>query len=639
VTTLNTAPLQDEYAVHARFDAALWRRILAFGRPYLRQFALLAAIAALVALCDVAFPLVVGWVIDEVTQRGGDARLEPYALAFAAVVLTLAASVMGFIALAGWLSVQVCRDIRRAAFAHLQQLHLGYFDHRPIGWLMSRLTSDCNLLSRIMGWSLLDLVWGVCTLTGIAAAMLVLNWRLGLAVLVVAPPLVLASRWFQWRLLVTSRRVRRANSHLTASFNEALQGARTTKSLVREERNLAEFRELSSAMFDDAMRHARYAAAFWPVLMTLCAAATGVVLWYGGLHVLEDTFTLGQLVTFLGLVSHMMHPIQEMARSVTMILGAQAGAERIAQVLQTVPEVRDRFDSPRSRGEGTGVRVSRYADSMRDQPVTMQALTPNPSPEGRGGKAIGRVAFEGVTFAYDEGAPVLVDCSFTVEAGQTIALVGQTGGGKSTIVSLLCRFYEPRAGRILIDGVEYRDLPLGWYQAQLGVVPQAPQLFNDTIRENIRYGRLDATDAEVEHAAEMANADVFIRELPGGYDAKVGEGGNQLSTGQKQLVALARAFLNDPCIFVMDEATSSVDTETEKLIQSAVERVLADRIAFVIAHRLSTIRNADLILVVEAGRIVERGTHHDLLAAGGRYHALCTHQFTEENAQRVLAEP
>lgn len=601
MTTAQTTTLQDEYAVHAHIDFSMWRRILAFGKPYLKQFGLLAAIAIVVATCDILFPLIVGRVIDEVTAKGGAARVWPYAVAFGAVIVTLASAVVCFISTAGWLSVQISRDIRRAAFAHLQRLHLGYFDKRPIGWLMSRLTSDCNLLSRIMGWSILDIVWGTTTLLGIAVAMLILNWRLGLAVLTVAPLLVIVSRWFQWRLLVSSRQVRRANSHLTAGFNESLQGVRTTKSLVREARNLEEFGELSDTMYRDSMRNAVFSAAFWPVLMTICAAATGIVLWYGGLHVLEGTFTLGRLVTFIGLVSHMMHPIQEMARTVTMILSAQASAERIQQVLETVPEVRDR--------DG--------------------ATTPDTD-------SIRRVTFDGVTFAYIKDQPVLTDCSFTVEAGQTVALVGQTGGGKSTIVSLLCRFYEPQEGRILLDGVEYRDRSLDWYQSQLGIVLQVPQLFNDTIRENIRYGRLEATDAEVEHAAQMANAHLFIAELPDGYDTKVGEGGNQLSTGQKQLISLARAFLSDPQVFVMDEATSSVDTETEKLIQSAIDRILEDRIAFVIAHRLSTIKGADLILVVEAGRIVERGTHHDLIAAGGRYHELYTNQFTEENEHRLL---
>ncbi len=608
---------EDEHVVHSRFDLALWRKILAFGRPYLGLFAALAGVAVLVAGCEVALPLLVGSVIDHVAEHGVNSTIWPYAVGFLALSVGFAVLIFTFIGLAGRLSIAICYDIREASFRHLQQLHFGYYDQRAVGWLMARLTSDCNLLSRIMGWSLLDVVWGVCMLVGITVAMLILNWKLALAVLVVVPPLVLVCRWFQWRLLFSSRKVRKANSHLTAGFNESIQGVKTTKSLVREARNLEEFQELSDTMFLDSMRNAVYAAAFWPVLLTICSAATGVVLWYGGLNVMAGTLTVGQLVMFIGLATEFSNPIQEMSRTVTMILGAQASAERIQQVLEHEPAIRD-SDDVRQRIAG---RRDHPADAAEDgMPATIR-----------------NVRFEDVGFAYKPGQPVLSDCSLTAEAGQTIALVGPTGGGKSTIVSLLCRFYEPQEGRILIDGTEYRQRSLAWYQSQLGIVLQTPQLFNDTIRENIRYGRLDASDEQVVEAARLVNADGFIADLADGYDTKVGEGGNQLSTGQKQLIALARAVLSDPQIFVMDEATSSVDTETEKLIQSAVDQVLQGRIAFVIAHRLSTVKNADQILVIDDGRIVERGTHHELIAREGRYFSLYTNQFTEEHEARILA--
>ncbi len=607
---------EDEHAAHTHFDWALWRKILMFGRPYVKLFAALAVVAVMVAACEVTMPLLVGAVIDHVTQNGIDATLWPYASGFAVLSVVFAALIYSFIALAGKLSIAICYDIREASFRHLQELHFGYFDERPVGWLMARLTSDCNLLSRIMGWSLLDVVWGVCMLAGISVAMLVLNWKLALLVLAVVPPLVLVARWFQWRLLGASRKVRKANSHLTAGFNESIQGVRTTKSLVREERNLEEFQEMTDTMYLDSMRNAVYTAAFWPVLLTLCSAATGVVLWYGGLNVLEGTLTVGQLVMFIGLATQFSNPIQEMSRTVTMILSAQASAERIQQVLEVQPAIRD--------SEEVSQRIEANVE-----------LSPDLADDGMG-SAISEVCFRDVEFAYNPEQPILRGCSLTAEAGETIALVGPTGGGKSTIVSLLCRFYEPQRGRILLDGTEYRDRSLAWYQSQLGIVLQVPQLFNDTIRENIRYGNLDASDEQVVEAAEWVNAHGFIEGLAEGYDTKVGEGGNQLSTGQKQLIALARAVLSDPQIFVMDEATSSVDTETEGLIQAAVDRVMEGRIAFVIAHRLSTIKNADQILFIDQGRIVERGTHQELIARRERYFELYTNQFTEEHEMQML---
>lgn len=609
--------IEDEHDVHKHFDWALWRKILMFGRPYVKLFTALAGVAVMVAACEVAMPLLVGAVIDHVTKHGVDATLWPYGTGFALLSVVFASLIYSFIALAGRLSIAICYDIREASFRHLQELHFGYFDQRPVGWLMARLTSDCNLLSRIMGWSLLDVVWGVCMLIGISVAMLILNWKLALLVLAVVPPLVFVARWFQWRLLTASRKVRKANSHLTAGFNESIQGVRTTKSLVREERNLQEFQELSDTMYLESMRNAVYAAAFWPVLLTICSAATGVVLWYGGLNVLEGVLTVGQLVMFIGLATQFSNPIQEMSRTVTMILSAQASAERIQQVLEIEPAIRDSAEVRQ--------RIDACVDAA--DAIAHDGLRPT----------ISEVQFEDVGFAYNPDQPILEGCSLTAKSGETIALVGPTGGGKSTIVSLLCRFYEPQQGRILLDGTEYRQRSLAWYQSQLGIVLQVPQLFNDTIRENIRYGRLDASDEQVMEAAQWVNADGFINGLAEGYDTKVGEGGNQLSTGQKQLIALARAVLSDPQIFVMDEATSSVDTETEGLIQAAVDRVMEGRIAFVIAHRLSTIKNADQILFIDQGQIVERGTHRELIAHKGRYFGLYTNQFTEEHETQVLS--
>jgi ATP-binding cassette subfamily B protein len=352
-----------------------------------------------------------------------------------------------------------------------------------------------------------------------------------------------------------------------------------------------------------AVRNTLLSALFVPLLTSICTLGVAIALLKGGYDVAAGTgFTLGQLVSFVGWSTFLAWPVMQLAMQVTQVLGAQASAERVVSLLDTPPEVSD----ARFRADG-------------DLPARIH-----------------EIRFDNVSFGYDPARPVLHDFSLTVRAGQSVALVGPTGGGKSTIVSLACRFYQPTSGRVLINGIDYHELPLDWLQSRLGIVLQQPHLFSGTLRENIRYGRLTATDAEVVHAATLAGAHEFISAFKDGYDTKVGEGGNRLSTGQKQLVSLARAVIADPQLFVMDEATSSVDTQTERTIQTAVERVLEGRISFVIAHRLSTIKRADVILVISQGRVIEQGNHHDLLALKGKYYELYTNQFTHEHEDELL---
>lgn len=595
---MTVAAYHDEDPVQRRLNWTLWRKVLAFGRPYKGWFALLSIVAITLAGCEVALPLIIASVIDTVTLDAGNARLASHLWVFAGVCGTMAACVCMFIYAAGQIATGVGYSIREVSFRKLQELDFAYFDRRPVGWLMARLTSDCNGLARIMGWALLDAVWGTTMLTGIVIAMLVLHWKLALAVLVIIPPLLILCRHYQFRLLISSRAVRKANSHVTAAFNESIMGVRTTKALVREHRNLKEFEQTSTQMFDDSMRNALYAATFLPLTTMLCAVGVGITLWYGGVQVIAGSMTLGTLVAFISFASQFANPIQEMARTITLIQGAQASAERIQSLLDTEPAITDRPD---------------VANSTESEPET-----------------IGRIEFRQVTFGYNPDMPVLCDFTLTVDPGQTIAIVGPTGGGKSTVVGLLCRFYEPTQGQILLDGVDYRERRIDWLQSKLGIVQQTPHLFSGSIRENIRYGRIGASDDEVAHAARIVNAEAFVLDMPDGYDTEVGEGGNQLSTGQKQLISLARAILADPQIFVMDEATSSVDTETEQLIQAAIERVLGSRTAFVVAHRLSTIRNADRIIVIADGQIVEQGSHEELITHDGRYADLYKQHFVEE---------
>ena len=616
-TTAATDAILDEHAPLKAIDLTLWRRIAAHARPYKRPLLGLCVAGLVVAAVDALVPFVIGRLIDVAIAGGGGQAIAGYAAAYMVLMVALATAIYTFISLAGDTATGVAYDLRQRAFAQLQALPFSYFDTRPVGWLVTRLTSDCAKISSLMPWFLLDLVWGTAVICGITLTMLILDWRLALAVLAIVPPLALLSAFFQQRMLKSSRLIRKTYAVLTASFSESLMGVRTTKSLVREQGNLGEFQESSQDMFRYSMTNSLQSAVYLPLVTSLGALGVGLALWRGGIRVSGGEVSLGTLIAFMQYAALFTMPIQELAERFTQLQSAQAGAERIQDLLDTEPEIRDSAE--------VQAALAHWAERERPADVACD-----------GGPArIERIEFRELSFGYKPGEMVLQDFNLKVEAGQTVALVGATGGGKSTIVSLLGRFYEPTSGEVLINGTDYRQRSLHWLQSQLGVVLQVPYLFSGTVREAIRYGRLDASDAEVEAAAELVGAAGFIAALTEGYEAQVGEGGSRLSTGQRQLIALARAVLADPQVFVMDEATSSVDTETEGLIQQAVDKVLAGRIAFVIAHRLSTIRTADQILVIDGGRVVESGRHEDLLAARGRYHALYLGRLAVEEGERL----
>jgi len=597
---------EDDYA--EKFDLGLWKKVFRIAMRYRRLLVPLAISAVLIAAVDASFALVTRWTIDDVENIDSTMDLAPHITAYLTLAFALSAGVLVFIRSAGGLANHMSHDIRRDCFQRLQELEFSYFDHRPIGWMISRLTSDCDKLSRIIAWGTLDLVWAFCLVVMIAIILVILNPILGLLVLLVVPPLVVVSAVFQKKLLLSSRDTRKYNSMITASFSESLQGLRTTKALVREEENLEEFQGLSTQMYEASMRNALQSAVYIPIVLTLGSVAAGVALWRGGGEVIEGVMTLGTLVAFIFYAGQFFNPINQIAQVLVQMQGAQAAGERVLDLLVTVPGIQDSDE----------VKAKLQEWDRDDRPDDI-------APDG-GERMIREIQFCNVDFSYETGEEVLNGFHLRASSGETIALVGESGGGKSTIVNLAARFYEPTGGAILVNGVDLRERSLEWYQSNLGIVLQGPHLFSGSVRENIRYGRLEASDDEVMEAARRVNADRFIKNLEEGYDTDVGEGGNRLSTGQKQLISFARTILANPALFIMDEATSSIDTETEQLIQDGLSEIFEGRISFVIAHRLSTIREADRILVIEKGKILESGAHEELLAKKGHYFELYTRQ-------------
>jgi ATP-binding cassette subfamily B protein len=594
-------------------DTHLWKRILGLLRSQKKNLVRLALLNVVIAVFDVLFPYLNKLAVDYfVTAGHGGRELYEFGILFLGGALIQSVCVYYYCRCAGHMEMDTAYELRQNCFRQLQSLSFSYFDVTPIGWLMARMTSDISRLAEILAWSLMDLAWGLSVMIGVTVVMLMTNWRLALLVLAVVPFLAWASNWFQIRILKNYRDVRKINSRITNGFNEGISGAKTTKTLGLEETNFKEFDEETTAMRDASIRSVRLSALFYPVVISLSAFSTAAILVYGGSKVLLGALQFGTLMMFTQYAQQFFEPLRQIASLIAELQMAQASAERVLSLLDTKPAIQDKPEV-----------IQKYGTEFEPKPEHYEPMN-------------GEVEFSHVSFAYGEGEPVLKDFNLHVSSGETIALVGETGSGKSTIVNLLCRFYEPTSGSIRIDGVDYRERSLGWLHSNLGYVLQSPHLFSGTIRENVRFGKLDASDEQIEEACRLVNADEFIRGLEKGYDTDVGEGGNRLSTGQKQLISFARAVIADPKIFVLDEATSSIDTETEQVIQYAIDHVMNTRTSFIIAHRLSTIINADKILVIRKGIIAESGTHVELMARQGYYYRLYTNQFTERLESELM---
>ncbi len=592
---------EEEYT--SQLTAPVFKRILGLLKPHWKWVLGFLITIALTSSTDAYFTYLNKNIVDTGITMKDSAAVTRIAWVYGSIILFQAVTVFTFIYLAGVLGERVQYDLRKMLFNHLQDLSLSYYAQNAVGRLIARVTSDTGRVADLLTWGVVDSTWAVMNIITSITFMAIINWRLALIVFTIIPVMLYIAVQFRKRILVEYRVSRRMNSKITGAYNENFQGVRVVKALLREDENTKEFQGLTSQMYKASYRAAWLSALFLPTVQIIAAVALGFIVGYGGTQIKVGGITIGGIQAFVSYLTFMMWPIQDLARVYSEMQHSIASAERIFKLADTPAEVHDRDDA-------------------------IEAKT-----------LMGEIEFDHVDFYYEERKPVLSDFSLKIKPGEMIALVGPTGGGKSTIVNLLCRFYEPAKGVIRINGHDYMDYKLESIHNKIGIVLQTPHLFSGSVQDNIRYGRLDASDEEIIEAAKIAGAHDFIVTLEKGYEQNVGEGGNLLSVGQKQLISLARAVLARPELFIMDEATSSVDTLTEALIQRGMEALMKGRTSFVIAHRLSTIRRANRIIVIENGKIAEQGTHAELLKMQGHYYRLYTQQFRHElETQYGLAE-
>ena len=580
--------------------------LMPFVRPYLPTILWMIFLGILSSLADSIYPLFNSWALDHFVAERTLEGLPVFLFLY--ILLMILQELDNYYCLyqCGRVEVAIDKDLRNAAFAHLQTLSFSYFNQNSVGYIHARTMSDTERIGELMAWRMMDVVWNASYIVCVTGVMLAVNVRLALYVLVMVPAAAVLILYFQKKIVLGSRQVREINSKITGNFNEGIMGIRSIKTLRVEDVMVRGFEEETENMRSTAVRVARHSAVLTSLITFLSSMALALVLWRGGALTMEGVIRVGTLSVFMSYAVGMLEPIQQIITSLSALISIQVNIERFTGLLGEVPDVVDTPDV-----------VEKYGDNFHAKRENWEPLR-------------GDVEFEDVSFQYPDGNEMVLEhFDLKVPRGTNIAIVGETGAGKSTLVNLACRFYEPTKGRILIDGRDARERSQLWLHSSIGYVLQTPYLFSGTVRDNLRYGRPEATDEEIRQALHTASADFVVDRLEKGLDSDVGEGGSMLSTGEKQLLSIARAILADPRILVLDEATSSVDTVTERAIQDAIAAVIRGRTSFVIAHRLSTIVGADVILAVRDGKIIERGTHRELMQQKGYYYQLYTRQYEE----------
>ena len=587
------------------------KKLAPFLKTYRGMFAAMIVCTVLVGVFNTILPLFQQYAFDNFIANDTLEGLAPFIVLY--ILCLLVTMALDYVASFDCckLEMYLLRDMRRAAFNHLQTLSVSYFSANSVGRVHARVMSDTSAIGSIISWDVYQGGWNVTYVISAVTIMLALDPLLALCVIVVVPLVAVASCYFQRRLTVLNRRVREINSEITGGFNEGITGVQTAKTLAIEDRLDARFSRNTARMHRQGTKLGHNRALFYSIIAFASSAALALVLWYGGVLTAENAVKLGTLTVFMTYAQGIMSPVQWSVDAIADLIAVKVNAERLSALLSTESDVKD-----------TPEVTAKYGDTFDPKRENWEPL-------------YGDVEFRDVTFRYPDGEEnVLEHFNLKVPKGTLVAIVGETGAGKSTLVNLVCRFYEPTEGQVLIDGRDARERSVGWLHSHIGYVLQTPHLFSGTVRENLLYGNETATQAQLEEACASVNADKVIARLENGYDSCIGEDGCSLSTGEKQLLSFARAILADPAIFVLDEATSSIDTITEKLIQQAIEKLMRGRTSFVIAHRLSTIRSADVILAVHGGKIVESGTHEELIKRRGYYYGLYIKQFREEKLRR-----
>lgn len=601
-----------------KLDIGIWKKILKIMIRNKKDIIILLIAVFVNSIIDLSFPLLNSYAIEHYFGDNPDYSTRfIFAAMYFVMAVGMGVCVWLFIRCAAKVEESTTFEIRRQTFDRLQKLSFSYYDTTSSGWVMARMTSDTRRLANIVSWGIVDVLWGIVLMVGTLVVTVIINWRLSLVLLVLLPIFFVITLFYRKLILKQYRGVRKINSAITASMNESFMGANTTKTLAIEEENNYAFDDLTRRFKRRAIIASAYSSLFWPSLLVLGYIGVAVISSIGGSFVLSDipklAISTATLYIFIDYAIRFFEPVMSIARIISDFQQAQASAERILSLIETEPDVQDSKEVE-----------DKYGDLYNKKKENWEDLE-------------GDIEFKDVTFRYKgTDKNVLAKFNLNIKKGQNVAFVGETGSGKSTIINLICRFYEPTEGEILIDGRNYKERSYSWLHDNLGYVLQTPTLFSGTIKENVRYGKLDATDEEIITACKYVNAHEFIEKLDDGYDTEIGEGGNKLSIGQKQLISFARAIIANPKILVLDEATSSIDTETEVLIQEAMKTVMKNRTCLVVAHRLSTVVNSDLIIVMREGHILESGTHQELLKLRGYYFNLYKNQFYQEKESKMV---